>query len=491
MTDRLQRITSPARLAWIILSLAAVAFAWWRAAGLEDGLQTRRFEREGVPLIYLAAEGAEDLPGVVIAHGFSGSKQIMLGYGYTLSRAGYAVMLLDFAGHGANEQPMDAEGDSLQRNLEVAYRALIEMPQVDPSRLVLLGHSMGSGAVMQAGIEHPQRFQAVIAISPTDADVTQTRPPNLMLQAGSLERPFVDNALDLLARAGGPSQAFAAGRARTFEEIANVEHITILFSPASQDLAIDWLNQSFGLSNAAGYRDLRMAWYGLHLAGWLSLLLALRPLLAAGIVANRRRSPLRQWLALPLGVLAAIVLLALAGRWTDLSGFLGILVGGVLAIWLLIMGGLWLGLGFRPQRPSLAGLAWGAALFIVLWLAMGLMAQFTWLQWFLIPARLLLWPLFALASLPWKLAAGYAQQGGSFWRRAGWWLSQSAILVGGLFVAAMVVPGLGILVLIAPVLPLVLAAESLAGSAIDDPWAYGVGSALFFGWLIAALFPLV
>jgi hypothetical protein len=41
------------------------------------------------------------------------------------------------------------------------------------------------------------------------------------------------------------------------------------------------------------------------------------------------------------------------------------------------------------------------------------------------------------------------------------------------------------------VLPLVLAAESIAGSAFDDPWAYGLGSTLFFGWLIAALFPLV
>ncbi|MGD8806862.1 MAG: alpha/beta fold hydrolase [Chloroflexota bacterium] len=480
-----------ARAAWLLLSLAAIALAWWQVAGLEDGLQSRRFEQDGVPLIFLAPEEGEDLPGVIVAHGFSGSKQLMLGYGYTLSRAGYAVMLLDFAGHGANARPMDTEGDALQRSLEVAYRALIDMPQVDPTRLALLGHSMGSGAVMQAGVERPERYRAVIAISPTDADVSETRPPNLMLQAGSLEGRFVANALDLLARAGGPSQAFAVGQARTFEEIANVEHITILFSSASQDLAIEWLNQSFGLSNAAGYRDPRMAWYALHTIGWLSLLLALKPLLPLGVVAGPSRSRRRQWLGLLLGTLVATGLLALAGRWIDLSAFLGILVGGVLAIWLAIMGGLWLGLGFRPQVPALRSMARGAGLFVLLWLALGLMAQFTWLQWFLVPARLSLWPLFALAALPWKVAAGYAQQGGTFWRRAGWWLGQSAILVGGLLLAAMFVPGMGILVLIAPVLPLVLAVESLAGVAFDEPWAYGIGSALFFGWLIAALFPLV
>ena len=64
-------------------------------------------------------------------------------------------------------------------------------------------------------------------------------------------------------------------------------------------------------------------------------------------------------------------------------------------------------------------------------------------------------------------------------------------MVAGLVLTASVVPGMFVLILVAPALPLVLAVESIAGSAVDDPWAYGLGSALFFGWLIAALFPLV
>ena len=54
-----------------------------------------------------------------------------------------------------------------------------------------------------------------------------------------------------------------------------------------------------------------------------------------------------------------------------------------------------------------------------------------------------------------------------------------------------VVPGLFVLILIAPVLPLVLAIKSITGAVFDDPWAYGLGSALFFGWLMASLFPLI
>jgi dienelactone hydrolase len=491
MIESVQRKLTPARIAWILLSGVAIIASWWGVTRMEDGLYSQRWERNGVPLIFLAPEGAAELPGVIVAHGFSGSKQLMLGYGYTLSRAGYAVMLLDFVGHGANGQPMDTQGDALQQGLDVAYEALIEMPQVDPSRIALLGHSMGSGAVMQAGIEQPERYRAVVAVSPTGADVTAALPPNLLLQAGSLEGRFAANARELLAEAGGPKDDFAAGLARAFEEIANVEHITILFSPKSQDLAINWLNQSFGLDNAPGYRDPRMAWYALHIVGWLSLILALRPLVRSTADDRTRRSSGRQWLGLLLGPIAATVLLALAGNWIDLSGFLGILVGGALAIWMVVMGGLWLGLGYRPQRPAPQSLLWGCGFFILLWLALGLLAQFTWLQWFLVPSRLLIWPLLALAALPWKLAAGYAQHGGSFWRRAGWWLGQSLLVAGGLILAALFVPSMGFLILIAPVLPLVLAVESIAGSAFDDPWAYGLGSALLFGWLIAALFPLV
>jgi pimeloyl-ACP methyl ester carboxylesterase len=439
----------------------------------------------------LAPDGAEDLPGVIVAHGFSGSKQLMLGYGYTLARAGYAVMLLDFAGHGANEQPLDAEGDALQSSLDTAYMALIDQPFVDPERIALLGHSMGSGAVMRAGIEQPERYRAVIAVSPTGADVGETLPPNLMLQAGSLEGRFVANALELLAEAGGPDGDFAAGRARTFEEIANVEHITILFSSTSQDLAIDWLSRTFGLPDTAGYRDPRMAWYGLHALGWLSLVLALKPLLPEAKLNGHRRATWRQWVGLLLGSVVATGLLALLGLWFDLTDLLGMLVGGALGGWLAIMGSVWLGLGFRPAIPKLPSLLWGLALFAVLWLALGLLAQFTWLQWFLIPPRLLIWPLLALATLPWKLATGYAQHRASFWRRVGWWLGQSIIVVAGLALTATVVPGMFVLILIAPTLPLVLAVESIAGSAFDDPWAYGLGSALFFGWLIAALFPLI
>ena len=28
------------------------------------------------------------------------------------------------------------------------------------------------------------------------------------------------------------------------------------------------------------------------------------------------------------------------------------------------------------------------------------------------------------------------------------------------------------------------------GAAVNDPWAYAIGNALFFGWMLVAVFPI-
>lgn len=63
--------------------------------------------------------------------------------------------------------------------------------------------------------------------------------------------------------------------------------------------------------------------------------------------------------------------------------------------------------------------------------------------------------------------------------------SFAVLALHGLFV-----PGLFFLILLLPLLPVVLLVLQAVGGAWHDPWAYAVGNALFFGWLLAAVFPL-
>jgi pimeloyl-ACP methyl ester carboxylesterase len=458
---------------------------------MRRGLVTHSFNQDGVPLTYLHPAVGQDLPGIIVAHGFGGSQQIMLGYGLGFARAGYAVMLLDFSGHASNPSPLSTSRDVLQNDLDTAYRALVAQPEVDPDQIALLGHSMGSGAVMQAGIENPERYAAVIAVSPTDAEVTDGAPPNLMLQAGEWETSFLENAQGLFGDAGGRNDDFDAKLARRLVVIPNVEHITILFNARSLEAADDWLSDSFGIQGELDFTDTRMAWYGMHLLGWLLAASALGPLGATRSEAiPDQLGAVRRWLGFLLSPFVAMGVLALLARWIDLSGFLGLQVGGALAIWFVVMGILWLITSVNILPPTAKNLLWGGLLFAIIWVAMGLMAQFTWTRWFLINPRLWRWPILAMACLPWALALGHTLQWMEGWRRAGLWLVHSVVMVAALMILAFFTPGMFVLVLIAPILPIVLGVEILISRHVRDPWIFAVGNALFFGWLIAAIFPL-
>ena len=68
---------------------------------------------------------------------------------------------------------------------------------------------------------------------------------------------------------------------------------------------------------------------------------------------------------------------------------------------------------------------------------------------------------------------------------------ESVLVVGVLVFTATVVPGMFVVTLIAPVLPIIFGVEIILGKRFEDPWAYGIGSALFVGWMMAAFFPLI
>ncbi|MBD2085952.1 lysophospholipase [Trichocoleus sp. ST-U3] len=482
------------RLFSLIVALLLIALSWWGVAAARTGLVTRTFSDQtfsdqGLPMLYVAPQGSENIPGVLVAHGYAGSKQLMLGYAHVLAHAGYAVMLWDFGGHGANPAPL--QRDSLQQDLNVAYAALLEQPEVDPSRLALLGHSMGSGAVMSAGIRNPDRFAATVAVSPTGAGVTPSIPRNLQLQAGSWEGGFVKNAQRLLAAAGGENDNFAGGRARSLVIIPNAEHITILLRNISHQAARTWLDATFRIQSSSNYIDRRMAWYALHLVAWLLFLFAVAPAVADPATTPKARvHPLQSLLGSLLAPFLASASLLLLSRTGEIDSLGGVLVGGAIGIWFFVAGVVWLGILLRLQRPTLRALGIGLGLFVLLWVGFGAMAQSVWLQWWLIPARLKLWPLLSLACLPWFLASGVAQQDAGVLSRMAWWLWQSVLLVGGFILAVYLVPQLGFIYLLLPLFPLAMGIFSFAGSQLNNVWSYALGSALFFGWASAAAFPL-
>jgi dienelactone hydrolase len=500
------------RLFLLVIAVLLIVFSWWQIAAARAGLIVQSLSRNDIPMLYVAPARSQKVPGVLVAHGFAGSKQLMLGYAYTLAHAGYAVMLWDFGGHGANHKPLARL--SLQTDLDTAYKALLAQPEVDPQRLAVLGHSMGSGAAMTAAILDRDRFAATVAISPTKAAVTPQVPANLQLQAGNWEPRFVANAQQLLQQAGGEN------RGRSLVIVPNAEHITILFRHASHQAAKTWFDRAFGIQTPSNYIDDRMTWYGLHLFAWLLVLATVAPVISNQILPQPpriwqrfpakgvsdllfqaaiqthnsatlgKRAWLGSWIGLILSPLGAIGVLALLNRFTGIESLGGVLVGGALGIWFYAAGIVWLLANLRLSRLTLPGLGLGLGLFLLLWVAFGTMAQSVWLQWWLVPSRLQLWLWLSLLCLPWFLASGIAQQQGGIKSHLSWWLGQSLVLVVGLLITMQILPQLGFIFLLLPVFPLFLAMFAIAIACVQDIWAYGLGCSLFFSWAIAAAFPL-
>ncbi|MBD2465034.1 alpha/beta fold hydrolase [Oscillatoria sp. FACHB-1407] len=472
----------------LVLAILLILTSWFGIVSARSGLQVRSFQREGIPLIYVAPQRAEAVPGVLIAHGFAGSKQLMLGYAHVLAHAGYAVLLWDFDGHGAN--PTRLQRYELERNLDVALQALLEQPEVNPDRLAVLGHSMGSGIAMTAALQGGDRFAATVAVSPTGADVTPQTPRNLQLQAGSGEGRFISNAERLLAQAGGENTNLAAGEGRELVIVPGVEHITILFSDNSHQAALRWFDATFGRVHSSQYADRRMAWYGLHLLGWIAALAAVAPLLREADTTTMRIPPVRRWAGLLISPMIAVTGLVLLSQRVDLQNLGGVQVGGAVGVWFLIAGLAWLGMLARLPRLTLRTVGLGIVLFAVLWIALGAMAQVVWLQWWLIPIRLRIWLPLAVACLPWFLASGIVQQNIGVGKRVLWWLAQSVILIGGFGLTLQFLPQLGFMFLLLPLFPPLIGILSLVAGFLNRAWVYAIASSLFFGWLLAAGFPL-
>jgi hypothetical protein len=63
-------------------------------------------------------------------------------------------------------------------------------------------------------------------------------------------------------------------------------------------------------------------------------------------------------------------------------------------------------------------------------------------------------------------------------------------LTAGVLLAIVAVPGLGVLILVLPLLPVLLGIMTITGAVFDRAGAVGIGHALFFAWLILAYLPM-
>jgi pimeloyl-ACP methyl ester carboxylesterase len=245
------------------------------------------------------------MPGVVFAHGITGSKEWYIQMARPIAEEGIPVLMIDLRGHGGStgsctfcdSEPKDmwAAADYMKKNV----------PGVDPNHIVAMGHSLGGIAATRAGALQPdRRFSAVVAIycwsswkdaiqdltGPIDAFVGRswqfvsfsknkidinapdvddrfsitkivntTNPPNYMLAVGRADELESVDTADLIMQGGTAGERggdklkdgvtygdFASGTARKLV-LTDDDHLTEMLGGVITRQAIDWIRQDAGL----------------------------------------------------------------------------------------------------------------------------------------------------------------------------------------------------------------------------------------------------
>ncbi|WP_431930679.1 dienelactone hydrolase family protein [Micromonospora sp. RP3T] len=482
------------------LALLAVVLGTLLLVRADAGLSTRRATVAGVPLTEVRQSGTgggDRRPGVVIAHGFAGSARLMRPLADSVARHGAVAVLLDFAGHGANPAGLPGAGRDderaravLRHDLDIALAWLRSRPDVDPDRIVLVGHSMGAGAVTRYAVDHPEITRTVAISLPDADDVPPGWAGRLTMVVGGLEFPDFRRAAETAA-AGGPPGA------RERVVAPGTEHISVLFAPRTHAATLAAIPGRPGgpppapLTRLAG-GGLLLLGLGLGFVPLASLLLRGPPPPAASPGGPRSRAG--RWLAVavPAAGLGAVLAAPLPTDRLPLA------VGGHVAAFLLLTGVLLVAahLRFRPRRPPAsharrptraAGVAAVLLGYAVLAVASPLHLGFT--STAPVGARWWLLPLVTLCCLAFLLGAELVTDGRGVAYAA----------VGGLAVvvlAAAAVTGLapGFVLLVVPLFAALVAWQAAWAGVLrrrDAPWwlPAAVG-AVVLAWPIATTLPL-
>jgi uncharacterized protein len=130
--------------------------------------------RDGTQLSgwFIPAPGAvRPAPGVVLSHGWARSRCELLPHAEFLHRAGYAVLMFDYRYRGSSEGDSITMGVEERGDLRAAIDTLAARPEVDASRIGVLGMSMGGVIAIVVGAQD-ERVRTIVAECPFAAHDT-------------------------------------------------------------------------------------------------------------------------------------------------------------------------------------------------------------------------------------------------------------------------------------------------------------------------------
>jgi dienelactone hydrolase len=364
---------------------------------------------------------AERPPAVVLVHGFTADRETMSSLARKIAQNGYGVLAIDLRGHGENRNPFSS-GESAPGGLRPDVKAAVDFmrssDRVDGSRLAVIGHSMGAGAVLDYASNDPE-LKAAIMIS-GGFNLGPVRPKNALFIFAQHDPDFIqDRSKTFAANLAGVQPIalgklygdFVHGNAVEAIQMPGLNHVTILNSNRAAATIVKWLDSSLGAARTGDItlRDPRPRLA--NIASWLLLILLIPIGRIAGSIASGwpERDVAGGWIGIAVLAAALIVAMPLVASNSPAAflslivadsevGWLG--VAGVAAIAVLV---LWKRLEWRWIRDGLgvtlvaAALAFGTVYICQnsYWVTLHRLA--------LTPERTVVWIIASLILLPFWL----------------------------------------------------------------------------------------
>jgi pimeloyl-ACP methyl ester carboxylesterase len=233
----------------IALAVTGVVFLalgtkWVRSGELPE--QQILIEAGGchTPATILNPRITNEPPGtVIVLHGLSANRRIMMYLASEFARHGLQVYSLDLPGHGDN-----TDAFSFAKAAECATAAVESLSrsgQIDLSKTIVVGHSMG--ATIAIGMADRIPVSGTIALSPAPMVLPQRMPSNLLVFSGQYELAILHRAAEALLRASGGTRAqpedFAQKRAFDLRYVTGGTHTSLIVDRNVAHQSERWIMQ--------------------------------------------------------------------------------------------------------------------------------------------------------------------------------------------------------------------------------------------------------
>jgi fermentation-respiration switch protein FrsA (DUF1100 family) len=101
---------------------------------------------------------------LIFVHGLGSSRGSLLDQAAVLAKEGYGALLFDLRAHGRSQGKQSSWGLAEVADVRAALHFLLAQPEVDPTKIGIVGHSMGGAIAIRAAAQLPE-IRLVVAES--------------------------------------------------------------------------------------------------------------------------------------------------------------------------------------------------------------------------------------------------------------------------------------------------------------------------------------